>query len=97
MSQIGQPAPNDRAQPQAGRIATDPATAALMSQVGVSAASPAGNVAAPAAAAGDNGVFVPQVRGPNEAAPTAAPAAPAPKGPDQADLRVGARDDAFVF
>lgn len=96
MAQVGQALPATPAQPPAGRIATDAATAAAMAQVGVSAASPVGN--APAAAAGSNNdVFVPQVHGPNDAAPVPAAAAQAPRGPDNADLRQGARDDAFVF
>lgn len=80
-----------------GRIPTDPATAAIMSQVGVSAASPLGNVVAPSAT-GD-GIFVPQVRGPNDGAtpPPQDGQAPARPRQDAADLRAGARDDAFVF
>jgi type IV secretion system protein VirB1 len=98
MAQIGQQLPATPVQPQAGRIATDQATAAVMSQIGVSAASPVGNAPAPTVAGpAGNEVFVPQVRGPNDPAPTQAPAPAAPRGADQADLRTGARDDAFVF
>jgi type IV secretion system protein VirB1 len=98
MAQVGQQLPQTPSQPQAGRIATDPATAAAMAQVGVSAASQFGNAAA-APGATNNDVFVPQVRGPNDSVPASAtgPSQAAPRGPDQTDLRVGARDDAFVF
>lgn len=98
MAHIGQQLPPTPAQPQAGRIATDPATAAAMAQVGVLAAPPAGNAAGTPNAT-NNDVFVPQVRGPNDPAPTQAASPPqsAPRGPDQTDLRTGGRDDAFVF
>jgi type IV secretion system protein VirB1 len=80
-----------------GRIPTDPATAAVMSQVGVSSASPLGNAAAPLRSGED--IFVPQVHGPNDSSVTPAPSSQTPARPagDAADLRAGARDDAFVF
>jgi len=95
MDTVGAPAPEASASPQPGRIATDPATAAVMAKIGVAADG----------ANDPNGVFVPQVRGPNDAAPTqgmpqAEPAASAtPVGPrvDPADLRNGGGDGAFVF
>jgi type IV secretion system protein VirB1 len=94
MAQVGAQLPAAPQQP--GRIATDPETAAAMAQVGISAgASAAGPAASPA-----SDIFVPQVQGPNDPAPTAAaPAATAPQGPrvDQADLRLGGSDGAFVF
>ncbi|WP_413623771.1 transglycosylase SLT domain-containing protein [Luteibacter sp. Lutesp34] len=84
--------------PPAGRIPTDSATAAVMSQIGVSAASPAGNQAA-TVPTGDSGVFVPQVRGPGDPSPTNVPAPQPSTRPnvDNADLRAGSHDDAFVF
>ncbi|WP_425492832.1 lytic transglycosylase domain-containing protein [Luteibacter aegosomatissinici] len=92
MQQIGAQLPQGNV-PTAGRIRTDPGTAAVMSQIGVSAASPAGNQAAP----GPNDVFVPQVTGPNDPPPQAQPAAPVQPQRDNADLRNGTKDDAFVF
>lgn len=81
---------------QPGHIATDPQTAAVMAQVGVSA----GTNAAVLATSSASDIFVPQVQGPNDPTPTAA-AQPAvtPQGPrvDQADLRLGGSDGAFVF
>ena len=98
MAQVGAQLPRAAGAPQSGRIPTDPATAAVMSQIGVSAASPAGNQAATASSVND-GIFVPEVRGPGEPARgPAQPVQPATRpGVDNADLRVGARDDAFVF
>ncbi|NII06273.1 transglycosylase SLT domain-containing protein [Luteibacter anthropi] len=100
MSLVGPRLPQSDLNTQAGRIATDPATAAVMSQIGVSA-NANGNAPAPMPQAQDNGVFVPQVHGPNDPAqmnvarPTQAqPAAPAR---DPADLRTGGGDGAFVF
>jgi type IV secretion system protein VirB1 len=97
MAQVGMQIPNS-AGPVAGAIATDPATAAVMAQIGISA-NAAGN--APAAASGSNGIFVPEVHGPNDPPPSAAAppanAAPAVPGRDQADLRQGGGDGAFVF
>lgn len=94
MNQIGQRVP-DTMQAQPGRIAMDPATAAAMANVGVSAANPKGNqIAAP----DDNGVFVPEVHGPNDPPPSAAPqGAPRVPAVDGADLRNGGGDGAFVF
>ena len=85
------PTPSPQAPP--GRIPTDPATAAVMSQIGVSS-NPTGT-----GPADDNGVFVPQVQGPNDPAPSAAatPTAPATPAGDPADLRRGGADGAFVF
>ncbi|QWT22445.1 lytic transglycosylase domain-containing protein [Bacillus sp. NP157] len=96
MSQIGPQLPNVPAV-QPGRIPTDPTTAALMSQVGVSAPLPQ------AQAQGgqmNNGVFEPQVRGPNDPVPTTGvpqPQAPTRPAVDNADLRNGGGDGAFVF
>lgn len=93
MDAVGAPAPDAPTNTQPGRIATDPATAAAMAQIG----------SAPAAQ-DPNGVFVPQVRGPGDTAPAqaapavdAAPAVPAGPRVDQADLRNGGGDGAFVF
>lgn len=96
MSQIGARLP--AAQMQPGQIQTDASTAAVMAGIGVSATSPRGNQAAPPAN-DDNGVFVPQVRGPNDAAPTTGvpPSAPRVPAVDGADLRNGGGDGAFVF
>lgn len=96
MSQIGARLPAAPSRP--GQIATDPNTAAVMAGVGVSATSPRGNEAA-LPTNDDNGVFVPQVRGPNDAAPTTGVPQPAPRVPavDGADLRNGGGDGAFVF
>lgn len=63
-----------------------------------SAANPASG-----AGGGDDGVFTPQVRGPNDRAPQASTQAGqgrgvvAAPGPDRADMRQGGRDAAFVF
>jgi type IV secretion system protein VirB1 len=84
MRQVGAQLPQG-APPQPGQIRTDPGTSAVMSQIGVSAT---------------NDIFVPQVRGPNDAAPTAVPqpnAAPQRPATDNADLRNGGSDGAFVF
>lgn len=91
MSQIGARLPAGNAVAGPGRIATDPATAAAMSQIGISANATGSGPA--------DGVFQPQVRGPNDPAPSAvAPmAAPAAPAGDAADLRQGGRDGAFVF
>jgi len=96
MANVGVQIPNS-AGPVAGGIATDPATAAVMAQIGISA-NQAGN--APATAGGADGVFVPVVHGPNDPPPSAAATvntAPAVPGRDQADLRQGGGDGAFVF
>ncbi|NID13973.1 lytic transglycosylase domain-containing protein [Luteibacter yeojuensis] len=76
-----------------GRIPIDPATAAVMSQIGVSS-NPTGT-----GPADDNGVFEPQVQGPNDPAPSsvATPTAPTTPAGDPADLRRGGADGAFVF
>jgi len=92
MRQVGAQLPQGNV-PTAGRIRTDPATAAVMSQIGVSATSPAGNQAADS----ESGVFVPQVHGPNDPPPQAQPAGQARPQVDNADLRNGTKDDAFVF
>ena len=109
MSLVGPNLRNTNTNPQPGRIMTDPATAAVMSQIGVSANA---NGSAPAQAAPqtqpaqpaqpDNGIFEPQVRGPNDppagsAPQQAAPMAPAQPARDPADLRNGGGDGAFVF
>ena len=94
MSQIGAQLPTGNAPTGNGRIATDPATAAVMSQIGVSAQSNG------MPQASDNGVFVPQVQGPNDPPPASvAPASSQPvrPGADPADLRQGGGDGAFVF
>jgi type IV secretion system protein VirB1 len=83
------PAPVPPATP--GRIPTDAATAAVMSQIGVSS-NPTGS--APSA---DSGVFVPQVQGPNDAAPSVGTPVASPPAGDPADLRQGSSDAAFVF
>lgn len=94
MAQIGARLPDGAAiNQQPGRIRTDPGTAAVMSQIGVSAASPSGMPPTTQASEVD-GVFEPQVRGPNDPAPQAAPQRP---GVDNADLRNGGGDAAFVF
>lgn len=98
MAQVGAPLPANLPAPQPGRIPTDAATAAAMAQIGISA-NQAGN--APAAAADDsNSVFVPEVHGPNDPLPAASPS-PGSGAPgqrrDQADLRQGGGDGAFVF
>ena len=98
MNQIGPRLP-DNVQMQPGRIPTDANTAAIMNQIGISATSPRGNQAAMPSPQ-DNGVFVPQVTGPNDPVPTTAmPAAQQPRVPavDGADLRNGGGDGAFVF
>lgn len=97
MAQIGAPTPTSSG-PVAGNIPTDPATAAAMAQIGVSVQQ-AANGATMAGSAGSD-VFVPQVRGPNDpVTPAQAPAQAAPTVPgrDQADLRQGGSDGAFVF
>jgi type IV secretion system protein VirB1 len=103
MSQVGPHLPQVDLTNQPGRIRTDPGTAAVMSQIGVSA-NATGSAPAQAAQiaqpAGDANIFVPQVRGPHDAAPSQGPATPsAPVGPrqDPADLRNGGGDGAFVF
>ncbi|WP_082190309.1 lytic transglycosylase domain-containing protein [Frateuria defendens] len=84
------------------------AAAAAQAMAATAQAAPPGASAQPVAAApataSNNEVFVPQVRGPGDSpSPPSAPgslaAAPAPSSPavDRADLRQGARDDAFVF
>lgn len=92
LSQVGQSYPAQTLRP--GQVPVDPATAAIMSQVGVS------SNATGSAPSESGGVFVPQVSGPGEA-PAAAPQAvqqPAGRpGIDQADMRNGGRDGAFVF
>lgn len=96
MRQVGPQLPQNT-QLQPGQIRTDPGTAAIMSQIGVSASSPAGNEAAPLSS---NDVFVPQVRGPNDPVPgaTLQPSqTPSRPAVDNADLRNGGSDDAFVF
>ena len=98
MRQVGAQLPQG-ASPQPGQIRTDPGTAAVMSQIGVSASSAAGDQPAPQGAT-TNDIFVPQVRGPNDAAPTAVPqpnAVPQRPATDNADLRNGGTDGAFVF
>jgi type IV secretion system protein VirB1 len=98
MRQIGAQLPQNVPQ-QAGRIRTDPDTAAVMSQIGISASSTAGSEPA-SQATGNNDIFVPQVRGPNDPVQSVAPqAAPVPqrRAADNADLRNGGTDDAFVF
>jgi type IV secretion system protein VirB1 len=100
LSQVGASLPPAPANPQPGRIRTDPATAAAMSQVGVSANANGSAPAEEAPPAGDPNIFVPQVRGPNDAAPTQGVPTPIVQpGPrqDPADLRNGASDGAFVF
>lgn len=98
MSQIGAQLPQTMDQPQAGRIRTDPATAAVMSQIGISAASPTGSQAAPPAI-GNDGVFEPQVRGPNDPPAGTTPQSPQYQGRqvDNADTRTRSNDDALVF
>lgn len=98
MAQVGAALPTNLPAPQPGRIPTDAATAAAMAQIGISA-NQVGN--APAAAADDpNSVFVPEVHGPNDPAPAISPSsgsgAPGQRR-DQADLRQGGGDGAFVF
>lgn len=75
-----------------GRIPTNAATAAVMSQIGVSS-NPSGTGPA------DGGVFVPQVQGPGDPTPSPAntPAVPSAPAGDPADLRRGGSDGAFVF
>lgn len=93
LSLPGGPLPTPTPPAAPGRIPTDPATAAVMSQIGVSS-NPTGT-----GPADDSGVFVPQVQGPNDPAPAAvaAPTAPATPAGDPADLRRGGADGAFVF
>lgn len=83
-----------------GRIPTDPTTAAVMSQIGVSANATGSAPAQAPQPAGDPNIFVPQVHGPRDAATTQGTATPAVQpGPrqDPADLRNGGSDGAFVF
>lgn len=97
LSQVGPRLPQVDLTNQPGRIRTDPATAAVMSQIGISANAKG---SAPAQPAGDSNTFVPQVRGPQDAAPSqGAPQPAAQPGPrqDPADLRNGGSDGAFVF
>lgn len=104
LSQVGPRLPQVDLSKQPGRIRTDPTTAAVMSQIGISAnatgSGPADVSQQAPQQAGDSGVFVPQVRGPNDPSPTQGPATPAVQpGPrqDPADLRNGGSDGAFVF
>ena len=104
LSQVGSRLPQVDLSKQPGRIRTDPTTAAVMSQIGISAnatgSGPADVSQQAPQQAGDSGVFVPQVRGPNDPAPTQGPVTPAVQpGPrqDPADLRNGGSDGAFVF
>ena len=102
MSQVGPKLPQVDITNQPGRIRTDPSTAAVMSQIGVSA-NATGSAPAQAQTAqvgDDDNIFVPQVRGPNESAPTRGVPQPVVQpGPrqDPADLRNGGGDGAFVF
>lgn len=95
MNQVGARLPAAQLRP--GQIPTDAGTAAIMAGVGVSAASPQGAQIAPVS--NDDGVFVPQVRGPNDREPTVGVPQAAPRAPvvDSADLRNGGGDGAFVF
>jgi type IV secretion system protein VirB1 len=100
MSQVGPRLPQVDLTNQPGRIRTDPSTAAVMSQIGVSANATGSAPAQAAQPAGDPNIFVPQVRGPHDAAPTQGSATPTVQpGPrqDPADLRNGGSDGAFVF
>ena len=100
MSQVGARLPQVDLTAQPGRIRTDPTTAAVMSQIGVSANATGSAPAQAPQPAGDPNIFVPQVRGPHDAAPTQGTATPAVQpGPrqDPADLRNGGSDGAFVF
>jgi type IV secretion system protein VirB1 len=100
MSQVGARLPQVDLTKQAGRIRTDPSTAAVMSQIGVSANATGSAPDQAPQQAGDSNVFVPQVRGPRDAAPTQGTATPVVQpGPrqDPADLRNGGSDGAFVF
>jgi type IV secretion system protein VirB1 len=95
MAQAGARLPTNVSLTQSGRIPTDAATAAAMAQIGVSS-----NRTGSAPASADDSVFVPEVHGPNDPpAAAAAPvnATPVVPGRDQADLRQGASDGAFVF
>lgn len=89
---------------QPGHIRTDPTTAAVMSQIGISSNATGSGPAQPAqttpSAAEPDGIYEPQVRGPNDAVPSKGMPTPAPQpGPrqDPADLRNGGSDGAFVF
>jgi type IV secretion system protein VirB1 len=100
MSQVGAHLPQVDLTNQPGRIRTDPGTAAVMSQIGVSANATGSAPAQAPQQAGDPNIFVPQVRGPHDAAPTQGTATPVVQpGPrqDPADLRNGGSDGAFVF
>jgi type IV secretion system protein VirB1 len=77
-----------------------PGTAAVMSQIGVSANATGSAPAQAPQQAGDSNIFVPQVRGPHDAAPTQGAATPVVQPgarQDPADLRNGGSDGAFVF
>jgi type IV secretion system protein VirB1 len=100
LSQVGARLPQVDLNNQPGRIRTDPGTAAVMSQIGVSANARGSAPAEAPQQAGDPNIFVPQVRGPHDVAPTQGSATPAVQpGPrqDPADLRNGGSDGAFVF
>jgi len=100
MSQVGARLPQVDLTNQPGRIRTDPSTAAVMSQIGVSANATGSAPAQAPQPTGDPNIFVPQVRGPRDAAPTQGTATPVVQpGPrqDPADLRNGGSDGAFVF
>lgn len=100
MSQVGPKLPQVDLTNQPGRIRTDPSTAAVMSQIGVSANATGSAPAQAQQPGGDANIFIPQVRGPNDAAPAQGPSQPvAQPGPrqDPADLRNGGGDGAFVF
>lgn len=109
---LGGPAAQTQPQlPRASAVMTNPSlvpTMPTMQQAPQAAA--VAMSSAPVAAGNTNDIFVPQVHGPNDsigAAPVAAmPAAAAPTSAqafqmqrpgDQADLRQGGHDDAFVF
>ena len=100
LSQVGARLPQVDLSKQPGRIRTDPTTAAVMSQIGVSANATGSAPAQAPSQAGDPAIFVPQVRGPHDAAPIQGTATPVVQpGPrqDPADLRNGGSDGAFVF
>lgn len=85
----------------AALVDTSRSDARVSAQISVSAPTPgpaassAPALAAEPPAPNENGVFVPQVRGPNDSATTTAQVAPG--GLDRADLRKGHADAAFVF
>ncbi|MFK2916904.1 lytic transglycosylase domain-containing protein [Dyella koreensis] len=108
------PGPQPLPDNSANTMQPTPATVAQSAPAGMPyagnavAANVAPDGAAPAQAnAASDEIFVPRVRGPNDAAPTAGQQAPAvapqmavstgTPNIDQADLRQGSRDDAFVF